>query len=78
MIFKLVYRIFGHEGSAADDILYVNWLNMVRAGILGLEFFTPESKTWRQVGHTDSSAFVKDTNTHTIEMLINKREGNLK
>lgn len=41
-------KIFGHEGSAADDILYVNWLNMVRAGILGLEFFTPESKTWRQ------------------------------
>nr|XP_054759665.1 dipeptidyl peptidase 3-like [Lytechinus pictus] len=41
-------KIFGHEGSAAEDILYVNWLNMVRAGILGLEFYTPETKTWRQ------------------------------
>ncbi|XP_071490506.1 dipeptidyl peptidase 3-like [Diadema antillarum] len=41
-------KIFGHEGQMADDIIYVNWLNMVRAGILGLEFYTPETKTWRQ------------------------------
>ncbi|XP_033647376.1 dipeptidyl peptidase 3-like [Asterias rubens] len=45
---KNVLQIFGHEGSAADDIIYINWLNMVRAGLLALEFFTPESKTWRQ------------------------------
>ena len=45
------YSIFGHEGSAADDILYVNWLNMVRAGLQGLEYYSPENKKWRQV-HT--------------------------
>ena len=43
-------RIFGHVGEAAADILYVNWLNMVRAGLLGLEYFSPDSKKWRQVG----------------------------
>lgn len=42
-------RIFGHEGADADNIVYINWLNMVRAGLLGLEFFTPENKKWRQV-----------------------------
>ena len=41
--------IFGHMGSAADDILYINWLNMVRAGLIGLEYYTPENKKWRQV-----------------------------
>lgn len=30
-----VLRIFGHEGEGADDIVYVNWLNMARAGLLG-------------------------------------------
>ncbi|KAG8437876.1 hypothetical protein GDO86_008539 [Hymenochirus boettgeri] len=44
-----VMRIFGHEGQEANDAMYVNWLNMVRAGLLGLEFYTPETGRWRQV-----------------------------
>ncbi|XP_033125857.1 dipeptidyl peptidase 3-like [Anneissia japonica] len=43
-----ILKIFGHEGEGADDILYINWLNMVRAGLLGLEFYTPETDSWRQ------------------------------
>ncbi|MGH0146334.1 UNVERIFIED_CONTAM: hypothetical protein FKN15_008073, partial [Acipenser sinensis] len=43
-----VLSIFGHEGTDADDLVYVNWLAMVRAGLLGLEFYTPESQSWRQ------------------------------
>ncbi|XP_038072847.1 dipeptidyl peptidase 3-like [Patiria miniata] len=43
-----ILKIFGHEGSAAEDIFYINWLNMVRAGLLALEFYTPETRTWRQ------------------------------
>ncbi|XP_075044760.1 dipeptidyl peptidase 3 isoform X2 [Mixophyes fleayi] len=43
-----VLRIFGHESEAAQDVLYVNWLNMVRAGLMGLEFYTPETGRWRQ------------------------------
>ncbi|KAF7697226.1 dipeptidyl peptidase 3 [Silurus meridionalis] len=45
---KQVLSIFGHDGDAAEDVVYVNWLTMVRAGLLGLEFYTPESKSWRQ------------------------------
>ncbi|XP_068187374.1 dipeptidyl peptidase 3 [Antennarius striatus] len=45
---KQVLSIFGHEGQDADDVVYINWLGMVRAGLLGLEFYTPESKSWRQ------------------------------
>uniref|UniRef100_A0AAQ4PP70 Dipeptidyl peptidase 3 n=1 Tax=Gasterosteus aculeatus aculeatus TaxID=481459 RepID=A0AAQ4PP70_GASAC len=45
---KEVLSIFGHEGQDAEDVVYVNWLSMVRAGLLGLEFYTPESKSWRQ------------------------------
>ncbi|KAG8563631.1 hypothetical protein GDO81_016156 [Engystomops pustulosus] len=43
-----VLRIFGHEAQEAQDILYVNWLNMVRAGLMGLEYYTPETGKWRQ------------------------------
>ena len=45
-----VCSIFGYDGHAAEEILYVNWLNMVRAGLMGLEYFTPENRKWRQVG----------------------------
>uniref|UniRef100_A0A669CSZ3 Dipeptidyl peptidase 3 n=1 Tax=Oreochromis niloticus TaxID=8128 RepID=A0A669CSZ3_ORENI len=45
---KQVLSIFGHEGQDADDVVYINWLSMVRAGLLGLEFYTPDSKSWRQ------------------------------
>jgi dipeptidyl-peptidase-3 len=41
-------RIFGHEGCNADDVMYINWLNMLRSGLLGLEFYTPQTKKWRQ------------------------------
>ncbi|XP_072032352.1 dipeptidyl peptidase 3-like [Amphiura filiformis] len=45
---KKILSIFGHEGDAASDIMYINWLNMVRAGVLALEFYTPETQSWRQ------------------------------
>lgn len=45
---KNILKIFGHEGSDADDIIYINWLNMVRAGLLGLEFYSPENNAWKQ------------------------------
>ncbi|KAL3874244.1 hypothetical protein ACJMK2_037287 [Sinanodonta woodiana] len=41
-------RIFGFEDDTADDIIYINWLNMARAGLLALEFYSPESLKWRQ------------------------------
>eukprot|EP00058_Branchiostoma_floridae_P003685 XP_002589173.1 hypothetical protein BRAFLDRAFT_124049 [Branchiostoma floridae] len=43
-----VLKIFGHEGQEAEDIMYINWLNMVRAGVLALEFYTPQTTSWRQ------------------------------
>ncbi|XP_062867238.1 dipeptidyl peptidase 3 [Trichomycterus rosablanca] len=46
---RQVLSIFGHVDEAvAEEVAYVNWLNMVRAGLLGLEFYTPETKNWRQ------------------------------
>lgn len=50
MTFPHPNRIFGFEGDNAEDVIYVNWLNMVRAGLLALEFYTPEASNWRQVG----------------------------
>jgi len=41
--------IFGHNDAASrQNIYYVNWLNMARAGLLALEFYTPSQKKWRQ------------------------------
>ena len=41
--------IFGHEGDDGSDIAYINWLLMVRAGLLALEFYSPETQSWKQV-----------------------------
>jgi dipeptidyl-peptidase-3 len=41
-------ELFGYSGKDAEDVTYVNWLDMARKGVLALEFFTPESKKWRQ------------------------------
>lgn len=41
-------RIFGHEDEDGHDVIYINWLNMVRAGLLSLEFYSPETRAWRQ------------------------------
>ena len=49
-LFPCSPRIVGCEGADAEDVVYVNWLNMVRAGLLALEFYTPEASSWRQVG----------------------------
>ncbi|CAG2227517.1 DPP3 [Mytilus edulis] len=42
-------RIFGHKEDTADDLIYVNWLNMARAGLLALEFYSADTGSWRQV-----------------------------
>ena len=43
LFFQQVLAIFGHEGQKAEDIMYINWLNMCRAGLLALEFYSPET-----------------------------------
>ena len=50
-----VLSVFGHDGESGagapgsvHDVAYINWLLMARAGLAGLEFYTPETKSWRQ------------------------------
>lgn len=44
-----VLPIFGHTTPEKQaDITYTNWLLMCRAGLVGLEFYTPETNSWRQ------------------------------
>ncbi|KAK9761668.1 hypothetical protein K7432_013265 [Basidiobolus ranarum] len=50
---KEALKVFGHTDSShdiglADDIMYIGWLSMVRAGLLGLEFYDPTAKKWGQ------------------------------
>lgn len=47
--YLVCYSIFGYSGQDADDVIYINWLNMARAGLLSLEFYSPDTKSWRQV-----------------------------
>uniref|UniRef100_A0A7E4VIE1 Dipeptidyl peptidase 3 n=1 Tax=Panagrellus redivivus TaxID=6233 RepID=A0A7E4VIE1_PANRE len=46
--FPDVLNIFGHEGDAAENIKYVNWLAQLRAGLVSLEVYQPEAKKWGQ------------------------------
>ena len=36
---KDILTIFGHEGQEANDIIFVSYLTMARAGLLALEFY---------------------------------------
>uniref|UniRef100_A0A1L8DTF9 Dipeptidyl peptidase 3 n=1 Tax=Nyssomyia neivai TaxID=330878 RepID=A0A1L8DTF9_9DIPT len=46
---KDVLRIFGHEGEVAEDIIYVNWLLLIWAGVgLAMELYNPSTKQWLQ------------------------------
>lgn len=42
-----IVKIFGHEGPEAEDIIYVNWLNLVWAGLSSLEMWDPK-RGWLQ------------------------------
>lgn len=46
---KDVLRIFGHQESTADDIIYVNWLSLLWNGFAkAFEMYQPDTKTWSQ------------------------------
>jgi dipeptidyl-peptidase III len=34
--------------DAQDHVVHILWLNMIRAGLVGLEFYSPDLKQWRQ------------------------------
>lgn len=44
-----ILRIFGRTSDAEClDTVHIVWLNMIRSGLISLEFYTPEKKQWRQ------------------------------
>lgn len=44
------FRIFGHEGETADDVIYANWLSLIWNGASkALEMYQPTTKSWLQV-----------------------------
>ncbi|XP_067008544.2 dipeptidyl peptidase 3 isoform X2 [Anabrus simplex] len=46
---KDVLKVFGYTGSEADDIIYVNWLSLLYAGVgKALEMYNPNTKQWLQ------------------------------
>ncbi|HMS15583.1 MAG TPA: dipeptidyl peptidase 3 [Planctomycetota bacterium] len=45
---KDILKLFGHEGEEAEDVIYVNWLAMARAGVASLSFYNPDTKVWGQ------------------------------
>ena len=45
-----VLEIFGHTPGTKEtnDVIYVNWMSMARAGLLGMQFYDPTKKVWGQ------------------------------
>ena len=43
-----VFGVTATDDGAVHDVSYINWLLMARAGLTGLEFYTPATKEWRQ------------------------------
>ena len=59
--------VFGFDDSppegAVSDVQYINWLLMARAGLTGLEFYTPETGQWRQA-HMQARYVILQVPTH--------------
>jgi dipeptidyl-peptidase-3 len=45
---KEILSIFKHEHQEAEDVIYVGFLTMARAGLCALEFYEPKTKKWGQ------------------------------
>ncbi|XP_023217150.1 dipeptidyl peptidase 3-like [Centruroides sculpturatus] len=43
-----ILKIFGYSKDEAEDVTYVNWLELVRLGLEGLQMYEPNSKSWLQ------------------------------
>lgn len=41
-----VYTLFGFTDDQVDDLLWVNTMNHLRKGIIGLPLYNPETKKW--------------------------------
>jgi dipeptidyl-peptidase-3 len=46
--YRHILEIFGYSGDEGQTVKYVNWLSELRAGLLGLEFYSPETGNWGQ------------------------------
>jgi dipeptidyl-peptidase-3 len=42
-----ILNIFNYQGQEAEDVLYIMYLNMARAGLAALEFYNPSAKKVR-------------------------------
>ena len=51
-----VYEIFGFQADEVDRLLWVNVMNQMRKGVIGLTLYNPQTKKWGQA-HTQG-AFV--------------------
>jgi hypothetical protein len=40
--------VFGHNDTAAADVTYVNWLNLLHLGLIGVESYSPGTGQWTQ------------------------------
>ncbi|KAI3388069.1 hypothetical protein SNEBB_002531 [Seison nebaliae] len=45
---KDILKLFGIAPEKMDHLIFNNWLSMCRAGLCGLEYYTPETQRWRQ------------------------------
>jgi len=70
---KELLSLFGHNGKEADDIFYINWLIMVRAGIRALEFYTVDTKKWGQA-HMQARYVILRVLLKAGEGLVNIRQ----
>lgn len=68
-----VLRIFGYEGETAEDIIYVNWLSLLWAGLRGLEMYQPEHNQWGQA-HSQARYVILQVLLEAGEGLVDIKE----
>ena len=73
--------MFGFDDAppegAVSDVQYINWLLMARAGLTGLEFYTPETGQWRQA-HMQARYVILQVRTSAVRCFMTSQLPTLK
>jgi len=65
--FKEVHEIFEYDENYYKEIIYCQWLIFIRKGVLGLELYNEELKSWGNTSAQGAWIFVNYLRENQIE-----------
>eukprot|EP01156_Anaeramoeba_ignava_P017962 Anaeramoba_ignava/a90457_317.p1 GENE.a90457_317~~a90457_317.p1 ORF type:complete len:695 (+),score=214.82 a90457_317:23-2086(+) len=74
-----VLRIFGfNDEKEKQNVIYINWLWLLRSSVIGIEHYSPEQKLWKQAHCCARFAILRKVmEAGIIKIVLNEKEDNM-